>query len=181
MRLLKNTIKLIVSVHLLVPLIVLCQNIESKDSIEMKLFNAAREIMTTSNNCALISLDENGLPHARVMDPFVPEHDLTVWFGSNPQSKKVTQIKNNPQVTLYYLDSDASGYVTIHGRAQIVEDKTEKEKRWKDEWKIFYPRWPEGYILIKVVPKWMEVISYTRGIAGDSVTWQAPMLLFESN
>jgi general stress protein 26 len=112
------------------------------------------------------------------MDPFDPEYDLTVWFGSNPQSKKVNQIKQNPNVTIYYLDTDGSGYVTIHGIAQIVVDQKEKENRWKDEWETFYPNRPEGYLLIKVSPIWMEIISYVRGIIGDPITWQAPTVVF---
>ena len=156
------------------------QNNVVMDSSDVKLIKVAKEIMTASNNCALITLDENGLPHARVMDPFDPENDLTVWFGSNSQSKKVFQIKRNPNVTLYYLDKDGSGYVTIHGVAQIVDSLKEKEKWWKDEWMTFYPNRPDGYILIKVIPKWMEVISYTRGIVGDPVTWQAPITVFDS-
>ncbi|MDH5415425.1 MAG: pyridoxamine 5'-phosphate oxidase family protein [Flavobacteriaceae bacterium] len=134
--------------------------------------------MNTAMYCALITLDEEGRPRVRAMDPFKPEVDLTVWFGTNPNSRKVSQIKNDPRVTLYYLDNDASGYVMIHGMAQLVDDPKEKERRWKTEWKSFYPKKPEGYLLIKVIPEWMEIISTSRGIVGDKVTWKPPMVLF---
>lgn len=153
---------------------------EQNDSSNTKLIQAAREIMAAAGTCALITLDENDLPRVRVMDPFLPESDFTIWFGTNPQSRKVKQIKNNPNVTLYYLDSDASGYVAVHGTAQLIDDPTEKEKRWKTEWEAFYPDRPEGYLLIKVSPDWMELISYTRGIVGDPVTWQTPAVHFDS-
>jgi general stress protein 26 len=141
--------------------------------------NAAREIMMAANNCALITLDEEGRPRVRLMDPFLPESDFTVWFGTNPRSRKVDQIKKNPKVTLYYQDSDATGYVMIHGTAQLVDDQKEKEKHWKAAWKDFYPNRPEGYLLIKVSPEWMEVLSVSRGITGDSSTWQPPVVLFD--
>ena len=157
----------------------LSQNFK-KDSADIKLINVAKEIMTTAGTCALITLDENGLPRARVMDPFVPESDLTVWFGTNSKSRKVNQIKKDPRVTLYYLDSNASGYVMIHGIAQIVDDQLEKEERWKDEWESFYPNKPEGYLLIKVSPEWMEVISYKYGVIGDPSTWEPPKVFFNS-
>ncbi|MBE0652182.1 MAG: pyridoxamine 5'-phosphate oxidase family protein, partial [Bacteroidales bacterium] len=115
-----------------------------------------------------------------VMDPFLPESDFTVWFGTNPKSRKVDQIKNDPGVTLYYLDSDASGYVMIHGTAQIVNDQQEKENRWKAEWEAFYPNKTEDYLLIKVSPEWMEVISYAYGIVGDPETWEPPIVVFDS-
>ncbi len=76
------------------------------------------------------------------------------------------------------MDNGGAGYVTLHGIAEVVDNIIEKEKRWKNEWSSFYPNKPNGYILIKVIPQWMEVISYSRGIIGDAVTWQAPKILF---
>jgi len=175
----RKSIYLIFTILLFIPFKSFSQNIDPNDISNIKIKNAAREIMTAAGTCALITLDEEGRPRVRVMDPFLPESDFTVWFGTNPKSRKVNQIKKNPKVTLYYLDSDASGYVMIHGKAQLVDDQKVKEKRWKDEWEAFYPNKPEGYLLIKVSPEWMEVISYTHGILGDPTTWQPPVILFD--
>ena len=142
------------------------------------LIPAAKEIMNEAGTCALITLDEDGSPRARTMDPFAPESDLTVWFGTNPNSRKVSQIKGDPRVTLYYLAPDESGYVTIQGVAQLVDDPEQLENRWKEEWEPFYPDWPEGYLLIKVSPRVLEVVSYPHGLNGDSITWQPPGLEF---
>lgn len=155
------------------------QNIESADSLNSSLIHAAREIMSSVGTCTLITLDQEGRARARVMDPFLPENDLTVWFGTNARSRKVNQIQNDPRATLFYLDKDASGYVMIYGKAQLVNDPEEKEKRWKDEWEAFYPNKEEEYLLIKVTPEWMEVISYPRGILGDPITWEPPKVLFD--
>lgn len=155
------------------------QNTAKKEALNDKLIYAAREIMTAAGTCALITLDENNRTMVRTMDPFPPETGLTVWLGTHPKSRKVAQIKNNPKVTLYYLDSDASGYVVIHGTAQLVADQKEKEKRWKEEWKTFYPNPSEDYILIKVTPERMEIISETRGILGDPETWKPPVVVFD--
>ena len=177
---LKKSIYFLFSFFLLTPSLGFSQNQESRDSLNIELTNAAREIMTAAGTCALITLDKEGRPRARAMAPFLPENDFTVWFGTNSKSRKVNQIKNDSRVTLYYLDDDASGYVMIQGEAELVNDKKEKEKRWKDEWEAFYPNRPEGYLLIKVTPKWMEVSSNKRGIKSDSVTWQPATLHFNS-
>ena len=179
MKSIRISIYFVLSILLLLPFKGFSQKIESKDATRIKLISAAKEIMTSAGNCALITLDKEGRPRVRVMDPFIPENDLTVWFGTNLKSRKVNQIKNDSRVTLYYFDSKASGYVMIHGTAQIVDDKNEKENRWKDEWEAFYPNKQESYVLIKVSPKWMEVISYAHGITGDTITWQPPKVLFE--
>ncbi len=148
------------------------------DSINNQLIQAAKQIMISTETCALITVDKDGRPRVRAMDPFHPEDDMTVWFGTNPNSRKVQQIKDDPRVTLYYLDKDASGYVMIHGTAQLVNDQIEKERRWKAEWKAFYPNQIEDYLLIKVIPEWMEIISETHGILGDPESWKPPVVTF---
>lgn len=160
-------------VMLALPIIVLSQPTE-KDTLK----TIAREIIDVAGNCALITIDDAGQPRARTMDPFAPEDDFTIWFGTNTKSRKVKQIKNNPRVTLYYFDKPSASYVTIHGIAVIIEDDKEKEHYWKEEWSAFYPDFPFGYALIKVSPRWLEVISESRGISGDSITWQPPNLKF---
>ena len=97
----------------------LSQNKGPEEPSNTKLISAAREIISAAGTCALITLDEEGRPRVRAMDPFSPEDDFTVWFGTNSNSRKVKQINKDPRVTLFYLDSDASGYVMIHGLAQV--------------------------------------------------------------
>ena len=163
----------------LLPFMAFCQNKESDDKADNKLVSAAKEIMNGTPTCALISLDNQGRPVARAMDAFAPEADMSVWFGTNPKSRKVSQIKKDPNVSLYYVKSDASGYILIQGIAQIVDDQKKKEKYWKNEWTAFYPNYPDDFLLIKVSPLRMEVVSYTHGITGDSVTWETPHMEFK--
>lgn len=142
---------------------------------------AAWEIMRSAPTCALISLDAEGRPRVRAMEAFPPEADFTVWFGTNSLSRKVEQIRKDPRVTLYYLDQNESGYVMIHGQAELITDPAAKKKWWKKDWKAFYPNYPEGYVLIRVIPEWMEVISNSRGIFGDALTWQPDIQEFSQN
>jgi len=180
MKTLQKFISIAFPILLLIPFSGFGQKTELLDSANQDLIKAAREIMNAAGTCALITLDEEGRPRVRAMDPFAPETDFTVWFGTNSKSRKVNQIENDPRVTLYYLDGDASGYVMIHGTAQLINDPFEKEKRWKDAWEAFYKDKTEDYLLIKVSPIWMEVSSTSRGIYGDTITWQPPKVIFES-
>ena len=111
MKHLSKSICILFLTLLFIPFLNFSQNLPPKDATNIRLKNVAREIMTAASTCALITIDEEGQPRVRAMDPFLPESDFTVWFGTNPKSRKVNQIKKNPKVTLYYLDSDATGYV----------------------------------------------------------------------
>ncbi len=149
------------------------------DQTDSTLISAAREIMSDAGNCTLITLDEEGLPDARVMDPFLPEEDMTVWFGTNARSRKVTQIRRNQNVTILYFNKETAAYVVIHGIARLVDDPNEKKNRWKEAWTNFYPDRDKDYLLIKVSPQTMEVLSGAKGITGDPVTWQVPVVTFK--
>ena len=146
----------------------------SKDT----LITTAREIMGTARYCALITLDSKGRAHARAMDPFPPDENLVIWFGTNPQSRKVAEIRRNHRVTLYYFDRESRAYVTISGVARLVNDPKEKAKHWKDEWKAFYPDREKGYLLIAVTTETLEVVSEKKGIVGDAETWTPPAVRF---
>ncbi len=114
--------------------------------------DAAREIMISARYCALITLDETGRAHVRTMDPFEPGEDLVVWMGTNVNSRKVTEIRNDSRVTLYYAGAGEDGYVAIAGIANIIDDPVETSKRWKSEWGALYSDRERGYTLLRQAP-----------------------------
>ncbi len=138
-----------------------------------RIFKAATDIIHRVPYCALITLDEKGQPQARTMEPFPPEENFVIWFGTNRNSRKVREIKNDPRVTVYYQDGSGNGYVVITGIALLVDDPEQKEKHWNEHWARFYPD-RSDYLLIKVIPKTLEMVSYQHDLTGDKVTWRAP-------
>ena len=135
------------------------KNITEKISRD-SLLKVSRIIIDSARCRVLVSVDEEGKPHAREMDPFDPEDGMVIWFGTNPNTRKVKQIKNNPNVAVFYYDTKGMSYVSINGKAELVNDPAEKEKHWKSYWKRYYPDRDKDMILIKVVPERMEVVSY---------------------
>jgi len=135
---------------------------------------AAREIISMQKYCALITIDSSGQPHARTMNPFPPEADMTVWIATNSRCRKVREIQNHSQVSLYYADhNEASGYVVLTGKAVLVDEMNEKLKRKRDYWDQSFPDW-KYLILIKVIPEKLEVLNYKRDLLNAEVTWQTP-------
>ena len=137
---------------------------------------AAREIMHLQKYCALITVDESWQPHARTINPFPPEADMTVWLATNSRCRKVREIQCHSQVSLYYADhNEASGYVVLTGKAVLVDEMGEKLKRKRDYWEQAFPDW-KYLILIKVIPEKLEVLNYKRDMLNDDVTWQTPVI-----
>jgi general stress protein 26 len=142
------------------------------------VINAAKEIISSVKYCALVTIDSAGRANIRTMNPFPPEEDMSVWMATNTRSRKYTEIKNNPNVTLYYANhSKADGYVTIIGKAVLVDDMAEKLKRKRDYWDQSFPDW-KYLVLIKVVPVRLEVINYKRKLYNSEITWSVPSIDF---
>ena len=70
---------------------------------------AARELMVKARYCGLVTLGPGGQPQARLVDPFVPEEDFSVWIATNPVTRKVKEIRDDGRVTLFYVDPGAAG------------------------------------------------------------------------
>ncbi len=150
------------------------------DSSRTKIIAAARDIISSVRFCGLATFSDNGQPDIRTMDPFPPDENFIVWLGTNPRSRKVNQIRNNSDVLLYYNDPAGNGYVVVHGSAELINDKEEKVNHWKEEWSRFYPDKDSSFILIKVIPKKLDVINYKKGIYGDPKTWRATSIVLEN-
>lgn len=144
------------------------------------VIDAATEIMLKARYCSMITLDGDGSPQVREVDPFAPEEGMVVWLGTNPGTRKVAQIKRDPRVALSYLAPDGGGYVTLLGKADLVESVTEKERFWKEEWSAFYKDKNKGsdYLLIRVTPTRLEVVSYAHKILNDPTTWAPASITF---
>lgn len=137
------------------------------------LMKSAFEMVKETEFCALITKDSLDRTHIRTMHPFPPENDLSIWMGTNVNSRKVSDIKNNPEAILFYGAEDHSGYVVLYGKAKLVNDTTSKKIYWREEWKDFYPD-KSTYTLINFKPDSLEILNTTEGITGDAKTWRAP-------
>ncbi|MDA0978398.1 MAG: pyridoxamine 5'-phosphate oxidase family protein [Proteobacteria bacterium] len=130
----------------------------------------ARETIKAARYAALVTVDEQGQPRARTVDPFLPDDNFVVWVATRPVTRKVSQIRANPGVTLYYFDPASRSYVTLMGQARLIEDlATRQAMRREADSDRFYPDFPEDYLLIRIEPDYLEAI--VPGYRGDPESW----------
>ncbi len=138
---------------------------------EQKIMQVARQIVDSAYYGTLITIDGNGQPKARIMEPFHPDKHFEIYLATNPHSRKVSEIKNNNMASLHYFDKRNLGYVSFYGKAFIVTDDSLKKTLWKPGWERFYKNRDNDYMLIKFMPRYLEVISIASGLTGDPQTW----------
>jgi general stress protein 26 len=159
----------------------IAQNYRGQDSTDKKILEVAKTVIGQAGICAFISVDQEGRPRARMVETLPLDSNFIFWFGTNPRSRKVQQIQNNHHVSLYYTEPYSTGYVLVEGIASLVNDSLSKATHWKDGWQTFYPDKKHDFVLIKVIPDWIEVVSYTSGIVGDQETWEPPRVIFHTD
>jgi general stress protein 26 len=160
-----------VLVTILIASSLLAQEMEDKVQPEISqdsLLTLAHAIIDSSQCRILITVDESGKPQARTMSVFPIEDNMVIWLGTSTRSRKVKQIKNNPNVMVYYYDTKGHSYVSIAGQARLVNDPEKKAHYWREGWTRYYPNPEKDYILIEVTPKRLEICSYQYKLFWDS-------------
>jgi general stress protein 26 len=143
------------------------------------LILAAREIIKETTYCGLATIDSAGQPHIRTMNSFPPNDEFITWFATSRTSRKVREIKSNPKVCVYYANHiTAKGYVSISGTAEVIDDKELLLKMKRDYWNGI-PDWQNKFVLIKVVPRTLDVINYKHRLNNDPNTFRAPSIEFK--
>lgn len=139
---------------------------------------AAHEIMSETTYCGLVTVDSLGQPQIRTMNPFPVKEDLIIWFATARTSRKIREIKNNPKVCVYFADHiNAKGYVNINGTATVIDDKELLVKMKRDYWNGI-PGWQDIFVLIRIVPKSLEIINYKHALNNDPRTFKAASISF---
>ena len=127
-----------------------------------QLLNAVRGLMKTTEYCFFITRGGDGQSQARLMQPYDPENDLTIYFGASPASRKVRELQKQSRVSLAFFNQQETAYVTLLGTATITDKPDLVRKYWRANWNDLFPGGPEGddYLLIKFVPERIEMMNY---------------------
>jgi hypothetical protein len=95
----------------------------NRASDEAAVLAAARALMLADSNAALITVDPQGQPRARTVftllerpDPLDRARGVTAWIMTRAGSRKLDQIRRNPNVTLYYSDDANVSYASVVSR-----------------------------------------------------------------
>lgn len=149
-----------------------------RTSDEATIMAAARAIIEEDFIATLITVDANGVPRARSIGVWAPDNDFVLWMGTRRTSRKVEQIRANPNATLHFAQDDAAGnfanayYASFMGTASVhVDDATVQLRAPEERYRRHqWPNFPHDYAAIRFETKWLEVTGH--GITGDRANWQ---------
>ena len=124
---------------------------EKNIAILKELAEGVRTCMFTT----VSATDEFG---SRPMSTAKIEEDGSIWFFTNEYSLKSKEISKENNVLLSYSDPSKNTYLTVKGKAELVDDQVRKEAYFSPFVKAWFPDGVEDprLILIKVTPEEAE-------------------------
>lgn len=144
----------------------------SQNNSNENLKSLAFDIISESNNCVFVTLNDENKPTTRIMEHNIYNNKFEIYLVTNPFSRKVSHLKLNPSVSLNFQSVDKLGYVSLNAKAELVDDIDLKRKYWKKEWTPYYKNIENDCILIKIIPESLEIISLSNNVFGDPKTWK---------
>lgn len=128
---------------------------------------------------AFLATSYGGKPFIRTVSPFALK-GLDVYFSAMKKSAKMTQLSENPLVTLLFQhegqEQSKFKNVTLFGRAAVVEKESELVKACsllgeKEPW---FKNLPESadranIAIIKIAPEKLQFLDFSRGQGKDAV------------
>ena len=105
---------------------------------------------------------------ARPMATVKVEDDGSIWFFSNEYDLKSKEISKENEVMLAYSDPAKNTYITVNGKAKLINDQVRKEAYFSPAVKAWFPDGLEDprLILICVEP---EAAEYWEGTSSKVV------------
>ena len=143
-----------------------------------RVSTALDQILVKDPNGALVTIDAEGRPRVRTVAVHVESQPLRFWIATRPTTRKLEQIRANPRVALYFSIDSEESYASVMGTGVIHDDEAKKQRvRWQtdDVLDELYPDFPDDYVLIEIIPSWIEVGG--QGATYDDSTWRPEALL----
>jgi len=115
------------------------------------------QVIKGAETCALVTVNRSGQPRCRLMANITSRASDTFYLATALKTNKVTEIKANPRVSVFYVSKDAS-YACVIGRAKVTADAKLKAKLWRKEWVQHFPggKTDPNYVIIKVAASRIE-------------------------
>lgn len=89
--------------------------------------------------CMLTTRGVDGSLHSRPMATQQVEITGRIWFFTCDRTLKVSEITASPEVNLSFINDDGKTFISVSGKALIVNDKDRMHDLWDDSLRAWFP------------------------------------------
>jgi general stress protein 26 len=133
------------------------------------LLRLARATVNAVPTCLAITMDSNGDANARAINTSTLTDNWTVRFMTDRRTRKLAEIMRTGRMTLVYHHQVGGAYVTLVGRASVIDDVTVKQAIWQPGSFKWHPGGPTdpNVVLIEFVAERIETWNTPAQIVPD--------------
>lgn len=88
---------------------------------------------------AMLTSEREGSLYSRPMVASQTSFDGSLWFFTRKSSPKVAEVEAHRQVNVAYASSTEHSYVSLAGRAVLVDDRAAIDAHWNEWIKTWFP------------------------------------------
>ncbi len=134
-----------------------------------ELLRIARETIDAVPSCVAITVDPNGDANARVVNSSKLTDQWTVRFMTDRRTRKINEIERTGRMTLLYQNNASGAYVTLVGRATIIDDVAIKTAIWQPHSFKWHPGGPtdSNVVLVEFATDRIEMWHTPSGVVPD--------------
>ena len=108
----------------------------------MKNEQAIQDALALANDATIAMLGTNGndgYPNIKAMIKMENEGLKTIWFSTNTSSKRITQLKRDSKVCVYFVDMDQWKGLMLVGTVEVLQDMESRQRLWRPGYEKYYP------------------------------------------
>lgn len=122
------------------------------DTMNTETISKLRSLMKDVKFCMFTTADSEGHLHSRPMALQQAEFNGDLWFFTGKSTHKAAEIADHQQVNVSFAKPDEQVYVSVSGRAFLLEDRQKAAELWTFFYRAWFPRGveDEDLVLIKV-------------------------------
>jgi general stress protein 26 len=103
-----------------------------------------RKLIKDVKYALLTTATRDGTLHSRPLTSLDWEFDGVAWFLVPRDSRLVTEVSAIPDVNLAYAAPEDDTFVSLAGRAQVLQDPARARELWNRWAQMFFPRGPDS-------------------------------------
>lgn len=141
------------------------------------------ELMKDVRIAMMTTKDAEGDMHSRPMALQHTEFDGDLWFFTGKNSGKAAELQLDQHVNISFAEVDDNKFVSVSGRARLVEDRDKAKELWNPLYKVWFPEGLDdpNLALLKVSVEKAEywdsphgVVTYLAGFVKVLTTGKSP-------
>jgi len=125
---------------------------------DMTNLQKVRKIVDDVKVAMLVTETDDGQLRSRPMHTSDYDDNGNIWFFTNEYSGKVEELENDRAINLSYAHPGQADYLSISGRAYVIDKQEKMKELWNPMLKAWFPEGLESdrLALLKVVPQQAE-------------------------